>query len=90
MRMTCMTCVLVVCALFFYEFCCINFLPQLRYEESSLQTRVSAKFGVGFEACFLNGFIVMLKMLYMYMRAKFEVGFEACFLKSKNTIMPVS
>ena len=72
MRMTRMTCVLVVRVFFFYKFCCMNFLSQLRYEVSSLQTRVLVNFEVGFKACFLNGFIMILKMFYMHV--KFEVG----------------
>ena len=71
MRMTRMTCVLVV-RVYFYEFCCMNFLSQLRDEVSSLQTRVLVNFEVGFKARFLNGFTMILKMLYMHV--KFEVG----------------
>ena len=62
----------VICAPFFNEFCCMNFLSQLRYEVSSLQTRVLVNFEVGFKARFLNGFIMILKMLYMHV--KFEAG----------------
>ena len=50
----------------------MNFLSQLRYEVSSLQTRVLVNFEVGIKARFLNGFIMILKMLYMHV--KFEVG----------------
>ena len=68
MRMTRMTCVFVVrifvSVFFFYKFCCMSFLSRLRYKESSLQTRVPENFEVGFKARFLNGFIVILKMLY--------------------------
>ena len=77
MRMTRMTCVLVVrvfVSVFFKnKFSCMNFLSQLRYKELSLQTRVPANFEVGCKARFLNFFfIVILKMLYMHV--KFEVG----------------
>ena len=75
MRMTRVTCMLVVrifVRVFFYKFCCMNFLSQLRYEMSSLQTRVPANFEVGFKARFLNGFMMILKMLCMHV--KFEVG----------------
>ena len=60
MRMTRMTCVLVV-RVFFDKFCCMNFLSQFSYKVSSLQTRVLVNFEVGFKARFLNGFIMILK-----------------------------
>ena len=53
MRIIRMTCMLVV-RVFFCEFCCMNFLSQLRYEVSSLQTRALVNFEVGFKARFLN------------------------------------
>ena len=77
MRMTRMTCVLALRA-----FLKTNLAARRFYHssESSLQTRVPANFEVGFRACFMNDFIVILKLLYMHVR--FEVGFEACFLNS--------
>ena len=66
MRVTRMTCVIVVrvfVRVFFDKFCCVNFLSQLGYEMSSLQTRALVNFEVGFKARFLNRFIVMLIML---------------------------
>ena len=75
MRMTRMTCVLALRAFFKTNLAARRFYHS---SESSLQTRVPANVEVGFKACFLNGFIVILKLLYMHV--KFEVGFKACFL----------